>query len=170
MTKELSALLSTVFLLAVGMSFTSPLIPLLMKGCGATTADIGQIQTTYFIAFTLATSMLGRLIERAGSKRMILSGLALFGASLLAMPYLPSLAWFYAIRLVQGIGSALLFAPTESAINAVSPPERRSTNMGLYGLVFGIGFAAGPVIGASLWAVNRAACRFLPRRRAAPRP
>jgi len=152
-TKELSALLLTVFLLAVGMSFTSPLIPLLMKGCGATTADIGQIQTTYFIAFTLATTMLGRLIERAGSKRMILSGLALFGASLMAMPYAPSLVWFYVIRVVQGIGSALLFAPTESAINAISAPERRSTNMGLYGLVFGCGFAAGPVIGASLWAI-----------------
>ncbi len=157
MTKELAALLATVFLLAVGMSFTAPLIPLLMKSFGATTAAIGQIQTTYFIAFTLATSLLGRWIERAGSKRMILAGLALFGASLLAMPYLPSLAWFYFIRIAQGIGSALLFAPTEAAINAVSPPERRSTNMGLYGLVFGIGFAAGPVIGTSLWAFNQAA-------------
>jgi MFS family permease len=157
MTKELAALLATVFLLAVGMSFTAPLIPLLMKSCGATTAAIGQIQTTYFIAFTLATSLLGRWIERAGSKRMILCGLALFGASLCAMPYLPSLAWFYLIRIAQGIGSALLFAPTEAAINAVSPPERRSTNMGLYGLVFGVGFAAGPVIGTSLWALNQAA-------------
>ncbi len=85
------------------------------------------------------------------------------------MPYMPSLAWFYFIRMVQGIGSALLFAPTETAINAVSPPERRSTNMGLYGLVFGIGFAAGPVIGTSLWAFNQAP-RFLPRRSAAQLP
>jgi len=157
MTKELAALLATVFLLAVGMSFTSPLIPLLMKSYGATTAAIGQIQTTYFIAFTLATSLLGRWIERAGSKRLILCGLALFGSSLCAMPYMPSLAWFYFIRTVQGIGSALLFAPTETAINAVSPPDRRSTNMGLYGLVFGIGFAAGPVIGTSLWGFDHAA-------------
>ena len=157
MTKELSALLATVFLLAVGMSFTAPLIPLLMKSCGATTAAIGQIQATYFIAFTLAATLLGRWIERAGSKRLILCGLALFGASLCAMPYMPSLAWFYFIRTVQGIGSAMLFAPTETAINAVSPPERRSTNMGLYGLVFGIGFAAGPVIGTSLWAFDHAA-------------
>lgn len=153
MTKELTALLLTVFLLAVGMSFTAPLLPLLMQGSGASTADIGQIQTAYFIAFTLATAMLGRLIDRAGSKRMMLTGLALFGASLAIMPYLPSLSWFYALRLVQGVGTALLFAPTEAAINAVSAPGRRSTNMGLYGLVFGIGFAAGPVIGASLWAL-----------------
>lgn len=155
MTRELTALLLTVFLLAAGMSFASPLIPLLMSGCGATSADIGQIQTAYFLAFTVATALLGRLIERAGSKRMILTGLALFGASLAVMPFAASPFWFYAIRLVQGVGTALLFAPTEAAINAVSPPERRSANMGLYGLVFGIGFAAGPVIGASLWAVDR---------------
>jgi MFS family permease len=139
------------------MSFASPLIPLLMKSCGATTAAIGQIQTTYFIAFTLATSMLGRWIERAGSKRMILCGLVLFGTALAAMPHIPTLAGFYLIRIVQGIGSALLFAPTEAAINAVSPPERRSANMGLYGLVFGMGFAAGPLIGTSLWAYDHAA-------------
>lgn len=154
MAKDLLSILITVFLLAFGMSFVAPLVPLLLKSLGASTAAIGQIQTTYFIAFTVVTSILGRWIDRAGSKRLILIGLFLFGISLFVMPYAPTAEWFYLIRIVQGVGSALLFAPTEATINIISPPEKRSANMGLYGLVFGGGFAIGPAFGTGLYVIN----------------
>jgi MFS family permease len=73
------------------------------------------------------------------------------------MPLMPTPSFFYLLRIVQGVGSALLFAPTEAAINIISPPEKRASNMGLYGLVFAAGFAMGPIIGTSLYAINVAA-------------
>lgn len=154
MSKDLLSLFITVFLLAFGMSFAAPLIPLLLKSLGASPGSIGQIQTVYFISFTLATTMLGRWIDRAGSKRLILLGLGLFGGAVLVMPFAPTPYFFYVIRIVQGIGSALLFAPTEAAINLISSPEKRSANMGIYGLVFGAGFAAGPALSTSLYVFN----------------
>ena len=157
MKRELYSLFATVFLLAFGMSFVSPLIPLLLKSIGASSASIGHIQTTYFLSFTITTTLLGRWIERAGSKKIILCGLCIFGSAVLAMPYMPSYLPFYIIRIVQGVGSALLFAPTEAAINIISPPERRGANMGMYGVVFAAGFAVGPGIGSSLYAINPSA-------------
>jgi len=157
MNKELTSIFLTVFLLAFGMSFAAPLVPLLLKSIGSSTAEIGQIQTTYFVFFTLFTLLLGTWIDRAGSKKMILAGLLLFGLSLFVMPFASCPFYFYLIRSVQGIGSALLFAPTESAINIVSPPEKRATNMGIYGLVFGCGFALGPVLGTTLYSVSTGA-------------
>jgi len=154
--KGLIPILLTVLLLAFGMSFVAPLIPLLLKGVGASSASIGQIATTYFLSFTLATSLLGRWIERVGSKKMITLGLFIFGLALLVMPFVPDPTIFYFIRIVQGVGSALLFAPTEAAINILSSPQRRASNMGLYGLVFAVGFAAGPGIGAWLYSLNAA--------------
>ncbi len=70
------------------------------------------------------------------------------------MPFLTVLPLFYLVRIIQGIGTALLFAPTEAAINIISPPDKRATNMGIYGVVFAVGFAIGPIIGTSLYAVN----------------
>lgn len=157
MDKGLLPILLTVFLLAFGMSFVAPLIPLLLQGKGASSATIGQIATTYFLIFTITSSFLGKWIERVGSKKMIMGGLSIFGLAILAMPYVPHPAFFYLIRTVQGVGSAFLFAPTEAAINILSSPTRRATNMGLYGVVFAVGFAVGPGIGSWLYALNMSA-------------
>jgi len=154
MKRGLFAVFLTVFFLAFGMSFVSPVLPLLLKKIGASSASIGQIQTAYFLSFTLATALLGRLIDRIGSKKLILGGLFIFGAAFVVMPFLPGPSFFYLVRTIQGIGTALLFAPTEAAINIISPPDKRATNMGIYGVVFAVGFALGPGIGTSLYAVN----------------
>ena len=154
MSKDLLSLFIAIFLLAFGMSFAAPLIPLVLRGLGASPATIGQIQTVYFISFTLSASLLGRLIERAGSKDLIITGLGLFGIGAFVMPFAPTAWFFYFIRIVQGIGSALLFAPTEAAINLISPPEKRSSNMGSYGLVFGAGFAVGPALSTGLYVIH----------------
>ncbi len=156
MNAALFSILLTVFFLAFGMSFVSPLVPLLLKSIGASTASIGQIQTTYFLSFTITTLLLGRWIDRIGSKKIILAGLTIFSLAIFLMPYMPGPKLFYLIRIIQGIGSAFIFAPTEAAINIISPPEKRGANLGLYGLVFAVGFAFGPVVGTSLYAVNTA--------------
>jgi len=89
MDKGLLPILLTVFLLAFGMSFVAPLVPLLLHDKGASSATIGQIATTYFLVFTIITSFLGRLIERAGSKKMIMAGLAIYALAMAAMPFMP---------------------------------------------------------------------------------
>jgi len=154
MDKGLLPILLTVFLLAFGMSFVAPLIPLLLQDKGASSATIGQIATAYFLVFTITSSFLGRWIERVGSKKMIMGGLAIYALAIMAMPYMPDPAFFYLLRAIQGIGSALLFAPTEAAINILSSPQRRGSNMGLYGVVFAVGFAVGPGIGSWLYSLN----------------
>jgi len=153
MDKGLLPILLTVFLLAFGMSFVAPLIPLLLKDIGASSATIGQIATTYFLSFTVTTFFLGRWIEQVGSKKMIILGLFIFGLAIFVMPFVPAPLFFYLIRIFQGVGSALLFAPTETAINILSSPSKRASNMGLYGVVFAVGFAAGPGIGSWLYSL-----------------
>jgi len=98
MDKGLLPILLTVFLLAFGMSFVAPLIPLLLKGMGASSATIGQIATTYFLSFTITTSLLGRWIERVGSKKIINVGLFVFGLAIFVMPFMPDPKLFYLQR------------------------------------------------------------------------
>ncbi len=154
MTPGLLPIFFTVFLLASGISFVAPITPLLIKSMGASEAIIGQIQTVYFLAFTVTTFLLGRCIDKTGSKRLIITGLFIVGTAVVLMPFASDISMFYWLRIVHGIGSAFLFAPTEAAINIISPPEKRSTNMGIYGFVFAFGFVVGPVVGATLYAIK----------------
>jgi MFS family permease len=149
-------ILFTVLLLAFGMSFVAPLIPLIIRDTGASAATIGQIASVYFLSFTLFTPLMGKMVDKAGSKKIILSGLLIYALCVFAMIFANSAWYFYLIRIFQGVGTACLFAPTESAINVLSTPERRSSNMGLYGVVFAVGFALGPGVGTYLFAYNHA--------------
>jgi MFS family permease len=153
--KGLLPILLTVLLLAFGMSFVSPLIPLVIRDVGASPATIGQIASVYFLSFTVFTPFLGRVVDRIGSKKVIITGLAVYAIAVLFMAFSPSPFYFYLIRIFQGVGTACLFAPTESAINVLSSPDKRASNMGLYGLVFAIGFALGPGLGTYLFSLNR---------------
>lgn len=152
--RGLLPILLTVFFLAFGMSFVAPLIPLVIKNAGASAATIGQIAAVYFFSFTMFTPLMGKVVDKVGSKKIIVAGLIMYALSVLSMVY-ASAGWqFYGIRIFQGLGTACLFAPTESAINVLSSPERRSSNMGLYGVVFAVGFAVGPGIGTYLFALD----------------
>ena len=152
--RGLLPILLTVFLLAFGMSFVAPLIPLVIRNAGASAATIGQIAAVYFFSFTVFTPLMGKVVDKVGSKKIIVAGLVMYAMSVLSMVY-ASAGWhFYGIRIFQGLGTACLFAPTESAINVLSSPERRSSNMGLYGVVFAVGFAVGPGIGTYLFALD----------------
>jgi MFS family permease len=154
--KGLLPILLTVLLLAFGMSFVAPLIPLVIRDAGGSPATIGQIASIYFLSFTLFTPFLGRLVDRVGSKKIIITGLSVYALAVFLMAFSPSPFYFYLIRIFQGVGTACLFAPTESAINVLSSPEKRASNMGLYGLVFAIGFALGPGLGTYLFSFHRA--------------
>jgi len=153
--KGLVPILLTVAVMAFGMSFVFPLIPLVIQDVGASPSTIGQITSVFFISFTLVTLPLGKLIEKFKPKRLIILGLFIYGASIFSMIFPTKAWWFYFIRIAQGFGSACLFVPTESAINVLSSPERRGSNMGLYAMVYALGMALGPPIGAWLYAINK---------------
>ncbi|RMF96196.1 MAG: MFS transporter [Candidatus Schekmanbacteria bacterium] len=149
--KGLLPILFAVTLTGFGMSFITPLIPLVLKDAGINLMTIGQIGSTFFFTFTAATLYVGRLVDKLGSRAIIISGLILYGIPALFFPLIHTTALFYLIRGIQGIGNACLFVATEAAINILSSPENRSKNMAYYTLVFGLGFGLGPVIGAALF-------------------
>jgi len=153
--KGLFPILLTVTLMGFGMSFVTPLIPLIIKGTGSSLSTIGQIGATYFLFFTIVTPFWGKKVDKIGSKKVMLIGLTAYAVSVLFIPYIKTAFAFYIIRALQGMSTASLFVATESAINILSSPENRGKNMGYYALVFGLGFAGGPAVGATLFAINR---------------
>ena len=87
------------------MSFVAPLIPLIIRDAGASAATIGQIAAVYFLSFTLFTPLMGKVVDKVGSKKIIVSGLLMYAVSILSMIFASTSWHFYGIRIFQGIGS-----------------------------------------------------------------
>ena len=82
---------------------------------------------------------------------MFQAGLAIFTLGSLACSLAPSLGWLIAFRALQAVGGSMLNPVAMSIVtNTFTDPEERARAIGLWGSVFGLSIALGPVVGGAL--------------------
>jgi MFS family permease len=93
----------------------------------------------------------GALADRFGRRRVFRLGLALFGVASVACALAPSVGVLTAARVAQGVGGSML-SPVALAIvvNVITDPKERAQAIGVYGSVFGLSMAVGPLTGGAL--------------------
>ena len=135
---------------------TQPLLPLLAKTFGASAFQVGLTVTAPTIAVAIAAPPVGRLADRFGLRRTILTAaMALTAATALAATA-TSLRQLIFWRFLQGIVTPGIFASTIAYIHEVWPASRagRGTAAYMSGTVLG-GFTgralAGIVAADSSW-------------------
>ena len=106
-------------------------------------------------AYTLALASVvltaGSLADRLGRRRLFIAGLVVFTAASLASAVAPSIDVLVAVRAVQGVGAAALFAVSLALLADVFPAGRqRASAIAVYGATIGASFAAGPLVGGAL--------------------
>ncbi|GAA2447202.1 MFS transporter [Streptomyces macrosporus] len=122
-------------------------IPSLTSELGASTADVQWMINAYALVQAGLLLSAGSAADRYGRKRMLLAGLALFGAGSLAAGLAGSSAGLIAARAGMGVGAALLLTTTLAVVMQVFEADERPKAIGIWGAVNALGFAAGPVVG-----------------------
>ncbi|MEM9281422.1 MAG: TCR/Tet family MFS transporter [Verrucomicrobiota bacterium] len=144
----------TLFLDVLGIGLIIPILPRLIDELAAGGIDsasyiFGALVGLYSLMQFLFAPVIGNLSDRFGRRPVIL--LSLFGSGLdyFLMGWAPTLAWFFAGRLISGITGAN-YSAAVAYIADISSPEKRAGNFGIIGAAFGLGFIFGPVIGGWL--------------------
>jgi EmrB/QacA subfamily drug resistance transporter len=125
-------------------------LPSLQEGLHATGGQLLWVINGYLLmlaAFILAGGSLG---DRLGRRKVFMSGIALFSLASLACGLSPSIQWLIAMRIVQGLGGALMIPGSLAIISASVAPSRRGLAIGTWGSFTTLVTLAGPVLGGFL--------------------
>jgi EmrB/QacA subfamily drug resistance transporter len=104
----------------------------------------------YLIAATVLVLTAGRLSDLFGRKRAYVGGFLLFALASLGAGFSTGATILICWRVLQGIGSAFLFANAAALVTDAFPKEQLGLAMGANTMVAAIGLVLGPVLGGVL--------------------
>jgi MFS transporter, DHA2 family, methylenomycin A resistance protein len=139
------------FLVLLDVTVVNVALPRLRTDVGAGVSSLQWIVDGYALALASLMLPCGDLGDRHGHKRVVLAGLAAFGAGSLAAGLAPGPALLVAGRVVQGVGAALLLPGTLAVVSRAYPEAaERARAIGIWAAISSLALPAGVIAGGAL--------------------
>ena len=142
----LSVLIVSLFTVNLDNTIINVALPTLARVFSADMSQLQWIIDGYVLLFAGLLLAAGALGDRFGRRRVMLTGLALFGSASAASALAPSADALILLRAVMGVGGALIVPSTLSVTSTVFTMEERPKAIGIWTAVAGLGIVAGPVL------------------------
>lgn len=145
--------LATVVNFLVSLVFFMLMVTMAMYSAerfAASDSVAGLSSSIFIIGALLVRPFAGRFLDVVGRRRMLLIGLAAFGAA--SFLYVPadSLGLLLAVRMLHGAGLGAAHTAISASIMTVLPPARRSEGMGYFTLSGTLATAVGPLVALAI--------------------
>ena len=111
---------------------------------------LNWIISSYMLTTSILLLPAGRAGDILGRRRVFTAGLIIFTISMILLTFTPGIRWLIGVRILQGIGGALMFGTNMAILTSVFPPGERGRAMGINVTAVYVGLASGPFLGGLL--------------------
>jgi len=132
-----------------------PLLSILLERSGVSSDMNGMNSAAMYIGIFCTMFFVEKPVLRFGYRNVILAGLLLVTSAGILFSFTESLAVWFVLRLIVGVGDSALHYTTQLWIVSSSPANARGKFISFYGMAYGIGFSLGP-LGINLLPLGRA--------------
>ncbi len=108
---------------------------------------LAWISTAYLLSSAIFLVPFGKIADIYGRKKIFLYGISIFSLASLAMTMVSSTNMLIAIRVIQGLGGAMIFGTGAAIVSSVFPPGERGRALGIYITAVYVGLSVGPFLG-----------------------
>jgi EmrB/QacA subfamily drug resistance transporter len=111
---------------------------------------LGWVPTSYLLSAAVFLVPFGRIADIHGRKRIFTYGIIVFTLASLFSGIAPSAPLLIASRVLQGVGSAMIFGTGVAILTSVFPASERGQVLGINVAAVYVGLSLGPFIGGFL--------------------
>lgn len=119
-------------LVVASVSALNLALPELAVGLGASNTDLTWIADGYTVALAALVLPLGALGDRIGRRNVLVGGTVVFGIASLAAALTSGIGTLILLRVVMGVGAAMIMPGTLSTITSVFPADKRARAVGVW--------------------------------------
>jgi EmrB/QacA subfamily drug resistance transporter len=142
---------SSLFIVGLDVTIVNVALPSIQHDLHAPVSGLQWTVDAYTLVVASFLILAGSTGDRVGRRRTFQVGLATFTLGSLLCSLAPSLGWLVAFRAMQAIGGSMLNPVALSIIaNTFTGTRERARALGIWGAVFGLSMALGPVVGGVL--------------------
>ncbi|MDA8425495.1 MAG: MFS transporter [Treponema sp.] len=135
---------------AMDIAIVGPAMPAIKAEFAVSERNLALLFSIYVLFNLVGTPLMAKLSDLFGRRLVYVADVALFGLGSALLALSPSFGVMLVARALQGFGSGGVFPVASAVIGDVVEPERRGRALGTIGMVFGLAFIIGPVMGGLL--------------------
>ena len=121
-----------------------PLFPLMKDALGVGYTELGLLATVFYAVSGLGQPVAGFVVDRFGARVVLVGGMALLGASMLAIAAAPSYWLILLLMVPAGLGNCVFHPADYSILSASVSPPRMGRAFSAHALGGTLGWVAAP--------------------------